>query len=276
MAVIFIVRSIKPGRLASSLIQSLCLWLFQRIHWTTVSVLVDSKGNKKTAYWYFFPCTVATSIWGIHVKSPGFARSLPVFYYISWSPGGSSKSPGFQWNPNKQILPNFPNWMWIIGFISGWVLSIVFFCVTSLWQCQLTNSGNCNRLWDWANLMLTTVTTSKYKQRHRRLGQQIEQWPELELFKSHLPLMTEHWKQSNKYLGAMPTPCLLLTLFISFMGASRTAPIPYYRPSYTFRSKAQSVHIYTNNAHPYIYTTCACFKVYIIFVKHYYLSILVN
>ena len=40
------------GSLASSLIQSLCLWLFQRIHWTTVSVLVDSKGNKKTAYWY--------------------------------------------------------------------------------------------------------------------------------------------------------------------------------------------------------------------------------
>ena len=143
----------------------------------------------------------------IHVKSPGFARSFPVLYYLSWSPGGSSKSPGFQWNPNKQILPNFPNWVWIIGFISGWVLSRVFFCIASLWQCQLTNSGNCNRVWDWANLMLTTVTTSKYKQRHRRLGQQIEQWPELELFKSHLPLMTEHWKQSNKYLGAMPLAC---------------------------------------------------------------------
>ena len=127
-----------------------------------------------------------------HVKSPGFARSLPVLYYISWSPGGSSKSPGFQWNPNKQILPNFPNWVWIIGFISGRVLSRVFLCVASLWQCQLTNSGNCNRVWDWANLMLTTVTTSKYKQRHQRLGQQIEQWPELELFKSHLPLNIEN------------------------------------------------------------------------------------
>ena len=32
----------------------------------------------------------------IHVKSPGFAGSLPVLYYSSWSPGGSSKSPGFQ------------------------------------------------------------------------------------------------------------------------------------------------------------------------------------
>ena len=89
-----------------------------------------------------------------------------------------------------------------------WVFSVcmscVFFCVASLcqWQCQLTNSGNCNRVWDWANLMLTTVTKSKYKQRHRRLGQQIKQWPELELFKSHITLMTEHWKQSNKYLGA--------------------------------------------------------------------------
>ena len=45
--VVFMVGSIKPGRLASAL----CLWLW-RINRTTVSVLVDSKGNKKTAYWY--------------------------------------------------------------------------------------------------------------------------------------------------------------------------------------------------------------------------------
>ena len=29
-----------------------CDCQFQRIHWTTVSVLVESKGNKKTAHWY--------------------------------------------------------------------------------------------------------------------------------------------------------------------------------------------------------------------------------
>ena len=48
-----------------------------------------------------------------------FAGSLPLLYYISWSPGGSSKSPGFQWNPNKQILPNLPNWVWIIHLFRG-------------------------------------------------------------------------------------------------------------------------------------------------------------
>ena len=48
LMVLFMVRSIQPGRLASAL----CLWLSQRIDWTTVSVLVNSKGNKKTAYWY--------------------------------------------------------------------------------------------------------------------------------------------------------------------------------------------------------------------------------
>ena len=133
--------------------------------------------------------------------------------------------------------------MWIIGFSSVWVLSHVFFCVASQWQCQLTNSGNCNRVWDWANLMLTK---SKYKQRHQQRGQQIEQWPELELFKSHITLMTEHWKQSNKYLGAMPTPCLLLTLFISFMGAQRTDPIPYYCPSYTFWSSRAKLNPFTS------------------------------
>ena len=36
--------SIQSGRLASAL----CLSLSQRINWTTVSVLVDSKGNKKS------------------------------------------------------------------------------------------------------------------------------------------------------------------------------------------------------------------------------------
>jgi hypothetical protein len=170
--------------------------------------------------------------------------SLPVLNYISRSPGGSSKSPSFHWNPNKQILPNLPNWVWIIGFISGWVLSHGFFSVASQRQCQLPNPGNCNRVWvwDWANLM---VTKSKYKQRHRRRGQQIEQWPDLELFKSHLTLMTAHWKQSNTYLGAMPTPCLLLTLLISFLVAPRIATIPYYRPPYTFRSCRAKLNLFT-------------------------------
>ena len=50
LVVVLVVRSIKSGRLASAL----CLWLSQRqrIHWTTVSVLLDSKVNKKTSYWY--------------------------------------------------------------------------------------------------------------------------------------------------------------------------------------------------------------------------------
>ena len=46
--VVSMIGSIQPGRLASTL----CLWLSQRINWTTVSVLVNSKGNKKTVYWY--------------------------------------------------------------------------------------------------------------------------------------------------------------------------------------------------------------------------------
>ena len=50
MEVVFMVGSIQPGHLASAL--CLCLRLSQRIDWTTVSVLVDSKGNKKTSYWY--------------------------------------------------------------------------------------------------------------------------------------------------------------------------------------------------------------------------------
>ena len=48
LVVVFVVRSIKSGRLASAL----CLWLSQRIHRTTVSVLLDSTVNKKTSYWY--------------------------------------------------------------------------------------------------------------------------------------------------------------------------------------------------------------------------------
>ena len=50
LVVVFVVRSINSGRLVSAL----CLWLSprQRIHWTTVSVLLDSKVNKKTSYWY--------------------------------------------------------------------------------------------------------------------------------------------------------------------------------------------------------------------------------
>ena len=44
----FVVGSIQPSRLASAM----RLWLSQRVNWATVSVLVDSKGNKKTAYWY--------------------------------------------------------------------------------------------------------------------------------------------------------------------------------------------------------------------------------
>ena len=45
---------IEPSRLAST------LCLSQRVNWTTVSVLVDSKGNKKTDT--VFHCTVATSV----------------------------------------------------------------------------------------------------------------------------------------------------------------------------------------------------------------------
>ena len=42
LVVVFMVRAIQPGRLASAL----CLWLPQRIHWTTLSVLVDSMGKR--------------------------------------------------------------------------------------------------------------------------------------------------------------------------------------------------------------------------------------
>ena len=50
LVVIFVVRSIKSGRLASAL--CLSQRQRQRIHCTTVSVLLDSKVNKKTSYWY--------------------------------------------------------------------------------------------------------------------------------------------------------------------------------------------------------------------------------
>ena len=204
----------------------------------------------------------------MHVKSPGFAGWLSVLYFISRSPVRSSKSPGFQWNQNNQILPNLPNWVWITVFISVWVWSTVFVFVVS--QCQLINSSNCNRLWTNKSNAETVTVTGLYKRqkcrhwrRRWRRGQQIGQWPELELFKSHLTLMTDYWKQSNKYLGALPTPCLSLTLFTRFRlsGAPRTIPKPYYRPSYMFRS-CRAVNSLTST-HIMAIHTCACLKVYV-------------
>ena len=55
-------------------------------------------------------------------------------FYLQNGGGQSSKSPRFQLTKCKQILPNIPNWEWIIGFISGWLLSCVFFCVTGQWE----------------------------------------------------------------------------------------------------------------------------------------------
>ena len=48
-------------------------------------------------------------------------------------------------------------------------------------------------------------------------------------------LFTAIRKLSNRCLGAMPTPCLSLTLYISLLAASQASPIPYYRSSYTFQ-----------------------------------------
>ena len=76
----------------------------------------------------------------IFQNSAEFYREI---FYLQNGGGQSSKSPRFQLTKRKQILPNLPNWEWIISFISGWLLSCVFFCVTGQWECLLTN---CNRL----------------------------------------------------------------------------------------------------------------------------------
>jgi len=73
--------------------------------------------------------------------------------------------------PNKQILPNLLNWVWIIGlFLSGYCLA--YFSLSP-------HSGN-------ASYLITSESENelitKYKQRHQQRRQQTEQLPKLELF----------------------------------------------------------------------------------------------
>ena len=152
--------------------------------------------------------------------------------------------------------------MWTISLISGWVVSSLF--------SVSPHNGNASQL-----IAIEFKTELMFTDRHQLRWQQTEQWFESDLFKSLLTFMTEHWKQSNRCLGAMSTPCLSLKLFISFLAASWTAPIPYYRSPYTFqlfcRTKCNPFfHIYTNNGHPYMYMFVNVCTV----DKHYYLSTL--
>ena len=126
------------------------------------------------------------------------------------------------WSQTSQILPgrkvshillsNLPNQVRIIGFISGLVLSGMFFCVAaSQWQCHLTN---CNRVWDWA------IGAQKHND-----GSDNKLNNDLNWSKSHLTDLNHislFW-QSNKYQSTMPTLCLSLTMFITFTGAPWTA-----------------------------------------------------
>ena len=110
----------------------------------------------------------------ISMKYFKIALNFTVKYLIYKMAADRAANDRFQLTKRKQILPNLPNWEWIIGFISGWLLSCVFFCVTGQWESLFTN---CNRrIESEAELII----------RHRRHGQQTEQCPELQLFKSLL------------------------------------------------------------------------------------------
>ena len=86
---------------------------------------------------------VETNIFGdLHEILKNSAEFYRKIFDLQNGGGQSSKSPCFQLTKRKQILPNLPNWEWIICFISGWLLSCVFFCVTGQWESLLTN---CNR-----------------------------------------------------------------------------------------------------------------------------------
>jgi hypothetical protein len=65
-------------------------------------------------------------------------------------------------NSNKQILPNLPNWVWIISFISGWVLSSLF--------SVSPHNGNATQL-----IAIEVETELMFTDRHWLRGQQTEQ-----------------------------------------------------------------------------------------------------
>ena len=65
-------------------------------------------------------------------------------------------------NSNKQILPNLPNWVWIISFISGWVLSSLF--------SVSPHNGNAIQL-----IAIEVETELMFTDRHWLRGQQTEQ-----------------------------------------------------------------------------------------------------
>ena len=116
------------------------------------------------------------------ILSPGFAGSLPGF--VLRLRVGTANLPVFNETPQQFCLPNLPNWVYIIGFISDWVLSRIFFCVASQWLWPIP--VNCNE----SELIAQSQRTNTHRRQWR--GQQIEQWLEFELFKSRLTLMIEH------------------------------------------------------------------------------------
>ena len=65
-------------------------------------------------------------------------------------------------NSNKQILPNLPNWVWIISFISGSVLSSLF--------SVSPHNGNATQL-----IAIEFETELMFTNRHWLRGQQTEQ-----------------------------------------------------------------------------------------------------
>ena len=83
-----------------------------------------------------------TNIFAISMKYLKIALNFTAKYFIYKMAADRAANHRFQLTKCKQILPNLPNWEWIISFISGWLLSCVFFCVTGQWECLLTN---CNR-----------------------------------------------------------------------------------------------------------------------------------
>ena len=136
--------------------------------------------------------------------------------------------------------------MWIICFISGWLLSCVFFCFTGQWECLLTK---CNRVWGWANAPQTraALTTN---------------WtmPWIGVIKSLLTLMTQHWRQSNKYSGAMHTPCLLLKFIYKLYWSSREQrryPIIAHRIRFNLVGRsAMRSHLYTQCPSIHLHYMC--------------------
>ena len=121
LVVVLMVRSIKLGRLGSAL----CLWLSKRIHRTTVSVLLDSKVNKKTSYWYclslyYYYKRMRNSVaywcrdFVVNRRKALLANRLALCY-DSWTSRDSltynfPKVLGFDWLPGPRWARSWSRW----------------------------------------------------------------------------------------------------------------------------------------------------------------------